>query len=115
METFLELPNRQAYRLQGYDYTLAGGYFVTLVVKDRRMVFGDVVADEVVLNAAGELIRSEWIKITNRFPSVVLDEFIVMPYHFHASLFLMELEERATTRVAPTKIYVGAGLVPARS
>lgn len=106
METLSKLPNRQAYCLQGYDYTLAGGYFVTLVAKDRRMVFGDVVADQVVLNAAGELIQSEWIKIVDRFPSIMLDEFIVMPNHFHAILFLTNMRERVES--------VGAGLVPAR-
>ena len=77
---------------------------------------------EVVLNAVGELIQSEWVNLADRFPSVVLDEFIIMPNHFHAILFLLETEEWAATDhqnddAAPTSDeidFVGAGLVPAR-
>ena len=36
------------------------------------------------LNAAGEMIAKWWKKISEKFPDILLDEFIIMPNHFHA-------------------------------
>ena len=33
---------RKSIRLSGYDYSLAGGYFVTIVTKGRVSLFGNV-------------------------------------------------------------------------
>jgi putative transposase len=112
-----KLPTRQTNRLQGYDYALPGGYFVTIVTKGRKMLFVDVTAGEVALNVVGEMIRTEWSAISVRFPNVLLDEYIVIPNHFHAILFLTETGERAATRAAPRLGQTetgGTGLVPAR-
>ncbi len=35
---------RTSLRLPGYDYTRPGGYYVTIVTKDRIPLFGRVVA-----------------------------------------------------------------------
>jgi REP element-mobilizing transposase RayT len=34
-------------------------------------------------NDAGEMVHQQWQKLTERFPNIELDEFIVMPDHFH--------------------------------
>lgn len=48
----------------------------------------------------GHLIAREWLSIGARFPSVELDEFVLMPDHLHAIVFL-----GVVSAVAP----VGAG------
>ncbi len=40
---------RKRLRLEGYDYTNQGGYFITLCTKDRRPVLGTVVGADVVI------------------------------------------------------------------
>ena len=36
---------RRSIRLEGYDYTLAGAYFVTIVAWRRECLFGEIMDD----------------------------------------------------------------------
>ena len=38
-----ELPKRKHPRLIGYDYSAVGAYFITICVKDRHELLGEVV------------------------------------------------------------------------
>ena len=40
-----ERHHRRSIRLQGYDYSRAGAYFVTILVRNRECVLGEVVED----------------------------------------------------------------------
>jgi len=95
------IPARKSPRLSGYDYSLPGGYFITIVTYHRTSLFGEIIDTKIVLNATGILVNEEWTKLPKRFPTIQLDEFIIMPNHFHGILFILET-------------HVGAGLVPAR-
>lgn len=75
---------RRSIRLPGYDYSQAGAYFVTLCVHDRACLFGEVVDGAMRLNELGALVASEWLRTATIRPQVTLDEFVVMPNHFHA-------------------------------
>ncbi len=76
--------HRRSIRLQGYDYAQAGLYFITICVKDRACLFGEIENGVLILNEAGEMVHDEWNKITERFPNIQLHENVVMPNHFHA-------------------------------
>ena len=80
------LPQRRSIRLKGYDYSQAGLYFVTIVTKNRECLFGEIVNDEMILNDAGKMIKKEGLKIPERFKNIKLNEYIIMPNHFHAIL-----------------------------
>ncbi len=80
--------HRQSIRLRHYDYSQAGAYFVTICVQDRQTLFGSVVDNEMCLNANGLLAQSAWCQLAERFPDIVLDEFVLMPNHLHGILFL---------------------------
>jgi REP element-mobilizing transposase RayT len=84
MTTDLERRFRQSLRLKGYDYSLAGAYFVTIVAQNRLCLFGTIENEAVVLSPAGEMLQAVWQTLPTRFPKVVLDAFVVMPNHFHA-------------------------------
>ncbi len=73
-------------RLKHYDYSQAGCYFITLCVDNRESLFGKIIEDQMILNAAGAMIEKEWQALQNRFPQIELHEYIVMPNHFHAIL-----------------------------
>lgn len=75
--------HRQSIRLRGYDYTQAGAYFVTIVVRDRECLLGNIVDGEMRLNDYGRIVAAEWRKIPARFPHVTTDASIVMPNHLH--------------------------------
>jgi REP element-mobilizing transposase RayT len=100
--------NRRSIRLCGYDYAQAGAYFVTIVTQGRECLFGQVVGGEMRLNDAGRMMWDEWKALGQRFPSVELDEFVVMPNHIHGIVRIVEASvvdahDGATTRGATTR------------
>lgn len=94
---------RQPLRLIGYDYAQPGCYFVTVVTQDRRCLFGDIAGAEMRLNDAGEMAQKAWEELPQRFPTITLDAFVIMPNHIHGIIVTnTPAEDGATTRVAPT-------------
>jgi REP element-mobilizing transposase RayT len=57
---------------------------VTLSAYRKEHVFGTVLDEHVVLSAFGHVVREEWLRTWDLRPEVTLDEFVVMPNHFHA-------------------------------
>jgi putative transposase len=41
-----EIHHRRSIRLAGYDYSQAGAYFVAIVARHRRCLFGEIAAGE---------------------------------------------------------------------
>lgn len=58
-------------------------------------LFGDVKNDRVRLTEMGQAVRTHWLAITQFYPQVTLDEFIVMPNHLHGLLHLGTPVQRA--------------------
>jgi len=75
---------RRSIRLAHYDYSQDGAYFLTLCVHDRACLFGEVVDGVMFLNELGQMVTSDWLRSPVIRPQIVLDEFVVMPNHFHA-------------------------------
>lgn len=86
MDSGPELPQRKSLRLRGYDYSLAGAYFVTICTHGKQCILSSMRARSIELSSAGEIVRAIWISLPERFPRVVLDEFVIMPNHVHAVL-----------------------------
>jgi len=104
--------NRRSIRLQDYDYTLAGAYFVTIVTQDRRCLFGEVVNGEFQANVFGQIVLNEWEKSGQIRKEIELDAFVVMPNHVHGIIVIAAGMGRATGRsplqLGPAKRSVGA-------
>lgn len=81
-----ELPQRRSIRLQQYDYSQDGLYFITICCQDKACRFGKVENGEMKLNNAGIIATQCWLNIPNHHPHVVLHEFIIMPNHIHGIL-----------------------------
>jgi putative transposase len=73
--------------LQGYDYK-AGAYFATVVTQERACLFGEIADGAEGLNEAGKYVQSCWLKITEHFPHVELNAFIVMHNHVHGIIIV---------------------------
>jgi len=80
--------NRHSIRLQGYDYTRPGVYFITIVAHDRKCLFGEIVNGDMRMNECGEMARQCWLEIPNHFPQTQLDEYIIMPDHIHGIIII---------------------------
>lgn len=82
------LPQRKSPRLQGYDYSQSGAYFVTICTYQRLHLFGSIDNEIMHLNTAGEIVAACWQTIPTHYPDVELDAFVVMPNHMHGILVL---------------------------
>jgi len=82
--------HRRSIRLKGYDYSREGLYFITICVQGRACLFGEIENGKMVLNAAGKMVESEWLKLPERFKNIELHEYMVMPNHFHTILEIVE-------------------------
>lgn len=78
-----EIHHRQSIRLKGYDYSQTGAYFVTVCTKDHVCLFGDVEQREMKLNDAGNMVKTWWLSIPDKYRHVELDECMIMPNHFY--------------------------------
>lgn len=86
MET--KFPNRRSLRVAGYDYSNGGAYFVTICSLDRKCIFGEIVDSCVKLTLPGQMAVESWQWLSERYPFVSLDEWILMPNHLHAIIWL---------------------------
>ncbi|MDH5297028.1 MAG: transposase [Nitrospirota bacterium] len=75
-------------RLPWWDYSQAGGYFVTICTQDRQCVLGEIVEGSVVLSPAGLIVEEEWRRTATVRQHVCLDDFVVMPNHIHGIVVL---------------------------
>ncbi len=116
--------NRRSIRLRGYDYSQDGMYFLTICANQQECLFGKIVNGSMRLNELGRIVSEQWVAVSERFPTVELDAFVVMPNHFHGILAIADkstdvraplagaqysgdepshhVVSRATRRVAPT-------------
>jgi putative transposase len=82
--------HRRSIRLKRHDYAQAGEYYVTLCVKNRECLLGEIFQDQVKLSPIGEIAKACWKEIPQHFSNAGLDEFVIMPNHIHGILSLKE-------------------------
>lgn len=72
-----------SHRLQNWDYSNDGFYFVTICTKNKQHFFGEIKNQEMILNQFGKIAQKFWQEIPQHFNNTELDEFIIMPNHIH--------------------------------
>jgi len=82
--------HRRSVRLPHYDYRAGGAYFVTICTAQKRAVFGRLVNGAVRLHPYGKIVDEEWQRTGALRPEIILDEYIIMPDHFHAIVIITE-------------------------
>ncbi len=75
---------------------------MTICTYRRACRFGDVTAGAVQLNHVGIIVTTVWQDIPVHFPTITLDEFVVMPNHVHGILMLSEPTISPLTEAAPS-------------
>ena len=75
-----EKHHRRSIRLKGYDYSQPGAYFVTMCLQGREPYLE--------IPEVRHFVEDTWKALPQRFPTIELDEFIVMPDHIHFILNL---------------------------
>ena len=80
---------RRSIRLNGYDYSRPGAYFVTICTRNRMCVFGNVVGGRMVLNDCGRVVETVWEALPEHYPHIELDVFVLMPNHVHGVIWMV--------------------------
>lgn len=97
--------HRRSIRLQGYDYSWPGAYFVTICTRGRECVLDDPVVTGILTDV--------WHALPGWFPTIALDEFVVMPNHVHFIVWIDPPDDvGATLAVAPNRIAPNAEIAP---
>jgi len=94
--------HRRSIRLEGYDYTTAGAYFVTAITRQREWLFGEINNGKMQLNEIGRIVDYAWMDLVNHYSNVELGTFCIMPNHVHGILILVDRTVEAGLRPAPT-------------
>jgi putative transposase len=95
-----DIHQRRSLRLQGYDYSKAGAYFMTLCTQHRACLFGVIADNEMRLNDAGWMIKRWYSELENKYPDIQCDEFVCMPNHIHCIV----VNVGADLRVRPLRV-----------
>lgn len=95
--------HRRSIRKERFDYTGAGGYFVTICTNNKPHLFGTVLNGRMHLNDAGRLISGIWNKLPTRFHGVELNEYTTMPNHLHGIIAIKNVG--ATPCGCPNMLY----------
>jgi REP element-mobilizing transposase RayT len=84
--------NRRSIRLAKYDYSTAGGYYITVVTFQRECLFGEIINGRMKLSPSGEIVRREWFRTAELRSYVELreEEFVVMPNHAHGIIWIID-------------------------
>jgi putative transposase len=103
-----EIHHRRSIRLKGYDYSRNGAYFVTICSWNRECLFGEIPGiktgkPEMILNNYGNIVRDEWMRTALIRKEIEIDEFIVMPNHFHGIVFIHDRGDRLVAQMPMIK------------
>ena len=86
-----DLHDRRSIRLQGYDYSQAGAYFVTICSHNREYLFGEIVGGQMHLNVYGTIVQNTWDDLVNHVAGIKLGEFVIMPNHVHGIIIIHDV------------------------
>ncbi|MPW27286.1 hypothetical protein GC105_16085 [Alkalibaculum sp. M08DMB] len=97
---------RKNIRLQNYDYSQNGAYFITLCTKDKQHLLGRIKEThknpQIILNNIGKLVAEEINDLSNIYDTVSVDNFVIMPNHIHI-IIIIEDHHTGRTQFIPTK------------
>jgi putative transposase len=85
-EKFKGLYRNETFRAQWWNYNRKGAYHITICTDNRTHFFGEIKNGKMHLSEIGKLVQQFWLEIPQHFPHIKLDEFVVMPDHFHGIL-----------------------------
>jgi len=81
---------KNSLRLKGYDYSMPGEYFVTICMKHRVCILGDIQEGVMKLSPVGNIVDTCWRDIPALFPNTSVDIYQIMPNHVHGIVKIWE-------------------------
>lgn len=101
------LPNRKSIRIESFDYSSVGAYFVTVCTAKREQILwherrGELCSPaDIPLSDTGKIVEREIMKLNSVYPAVRVDKFTIMPDHIHL-IISINANENGRPQDAPT-------------
>ena len=101
------LPKRKHIRIEDYDYSTPGAYFVTVCTANRAKIFWSDRRGElrspvnVTLSDIGIIVDNEIRKLNSVYDTVRVDKYSIMPDHIHF-IISINTDENGRSQIAPT-------------
>lgn len=102
-----QYPKRKPIRIENYDYSAPGAYFITICTAKREKIFWNGVGADSIrpqnlpLSNAGRIAEQGILQIVEHYENVVVDKYCIMPDHIH---LILRIESNIGGRIisAPT-------------
>ena len=104
----MDLPKRKNIRLNDYNYSSNGAYFITICTKNKEnLLWKNVGAncvrplEQLPLSKIGIVVENEIHKLNTIYENIKVDKYQIMPNHIHFIIFIYEYYN-GRTQFAPT-------------
>jgi len=83
------LPKRKHLRLNHYDYSQPGAYFITICTSNKSnlfWIFDDQpiqTINDIKLSPEGIIVKQGIIQISSHYNNITVDKYCIMPDHIH--------------------------------
>lgn len=98
-----KLRKRKINRLENWDYSTNGGYFITICTDNRKHILSKIFVGDGFpvpqLTKTGRIIEDYIKNINSKYPCVTVNQYVVMPNHIHLLLFI---DNNGTGNPSPT-------------
>ena len=94
----MEQNERKLNRLENYDYSSNGLYFITICTKDREKYLSDIISvgdgvldvPELKLKEYGRILNDQIIEINSIYEKLKIIKYVIMPDHLHMIIYLFD-------------------------
>ncbi len=90
-----DLPKRKSLRLQGYDYSTDGCYFITICTENRKNMLSTIVGGDdlgapkkIVLKPYGKIVEKYILSMEQAYDVINIENYIIMPNHIHMLILI---------------------------
>ena len=110
----MEYPYRKRLRLEFYDYSQPGYYFITICTKERHQeilcsiehTVGAIInrPPRISLTSLGRIVDETIRAIPDHYPGISVDQYVIMPDHVHLILSFRHIGPDGRQIAAPTPL-----------
>ena len=87
---------RKKIRLEDYNYSNVGMYFITICTKNRYPILGKINECDIELTKDGVISKKNLKNIEYVFNNISINEYIIMPNHIHMIIEIKEEQEEVS-------------------
>ena len=89
-----DLPKRKRTRLENFDYSTNGAYFITICTHEKKCLLSKIVGEGLcalpknILTPIGIEIKKAIEFVNDNYTGVTIEKFVIMPNHIHLIVVL---------------------------